>query len=55
MGEYIILITDQLLIIVFSLLLEHLKKFPVSATGGLMLAKFVLPITSFTCDVDGIL
>ncbi len=27
-----------------SLLLEHLRKFPVSATGGLMLTKYVLPL-----------
>jgi exocyst complex component 5 len=26
---------------IFSLLLEHFKKFPVSPTGGLMLAKYV--------------
>lgn len=28
-----------------SLLLEHLRKFPVSATGGLMLAKLVSPLS----------
>ena len=33
------LLSSRLLIRVYSLLLEHLKKFPVSATGGLMLAK----------------
>jgi hypothetical protein len=29
----------RLLTMCFSLLLDHMRKFPVSATGGLMLAK----------------
>jgi exocyst complex component 5 len=31
--------TDVIETLIYSLLLDHLRKFPVSATGGLMLAK----------------
>lgn len=38
-------------LILRSLLLEHLRKFPVSATGGLMLAKYVASFPSLkTCQ-----
>lgn len=32
----------------YRLLLDHLKKFPISATGGLMLTKYVPLISSFS-------
>jgi hypothetical protein len=38
---------SHFLILGVSQLLEHLRKFPVSATGGLMLAKYVSDVREF--------
>lgn len=46
--NFVSFLLNILIFVTHSLLLEHLRKFPVSATGGLMLAKFVCRVPSYT-------